>query len=73
MMFELYSTGTCETGNGKVGIHDPSIVKAQDGTYYIFGSHGCAAKSTDLITWQSVACGISDNNKMLVPSGKTLR
>lgn len=73
MMFELYSTGTCETGNGKVGIHDPSIVKAQDGTYYIFGSHGCAAKSTDLITWESVACGISDNNKMLVSSGKTLR
>lgn len=73
IMFELYSTGTCETGNGKVGIHDPSIVKAQDGTYYIFGSHGCAAKSIDLITWQSIACGISDNNKMLVPSGKTLR
>ena len=72
-MFKLYSTGTCETGNGKVAIHDPSVVKSQDGTYYIFGSHGCAAKSTDLINWQSVACGISDENSLLVPKGKTLR
>lgn len=72
-MFKLYSTGTCETGNGRVAIHDPSIVKSQDGTYYIFGSHGCAAKSTDLINWESVACGISDTNSLLVPAGKTLR
>lgn len=72
-MFKLYSTGTCETGNGRVAIHDPSIVKSQDGTYYIFGSHGCAAKSTDLINWTSVACGIGDTNSLLVPDGKTLR
>ncbi len=72
-MFKLYGTGTCETGNGRIAIHDPSIVKSQDGTYYIFGSHGCAAKSTDLINWTSVACGINDNNSMLVPAGKALR
>lgn len=73
VLFELYGSGTCETGNGRVGIHDPSIVKAEDGTYYIFGSHGCAAKSTDLINWTSVACGVNDNNRLLVPEGKTLR
>lgn len=73
LMFELYGSGTCETGNGRVGIHDPSIVKAEDGTYYIFGSHGCAAKSVDLINWTSVACGVNDSNRMLVPEGKTLR
>lgn len=72
-MFKLYATGTCETGNGRVAIHDPSIVQAEDGTYYIFGSHGCAAKSTDLINWTSIACGISDSNSLLVPEGKTLR
>lgn len=73
LMFELYSTGTCETGDGRVGIHDPSIVKSEDGVYYIFGSHGCAAKSADLVSWQSIACGISDTNGLLVTSGKTLR
>lgn len=71
--FDFYSTDTCETDNGRVAIHDPSIVKAEDGTYYIFGSHGCAAKSTDLINWTGIACGINDNNSMLVPEGKTLR
>lgn len=73
LLFELYGSGTCETGSGRVGIHDPSIVKAEDGTYYIFGSHGCAAKSTDLINWTSIACGVNDGNSMLVPEGKTLR
>ena len=73
LLFELYGSGTCETGNGRVGIHDPSIVKSEDGTYYIFGSHGCAAKSIDLINWTSIACGVNDNNRMIVPEGKTLR
>lgn len=73
LLFEMYGSGTCETGNGRVAVHDPSIVKAEDGTYYIFGSHGCAAKSTDLINWTSVACGVNDGNRMLVPEGKTLR
>ena len=46
-------------GNGAVawqdiGVHDPSIVKADDG-YYIFGSHLAAAKSTDLINWEYIS------------------
>ncbi|MGM0881572.1 MAG: LamG-like jellyroll fold domain-containing protein [Bacillota bacterium] len=33
-----------------VSVHDPSIIKDGD-TYYVFGSHIDAAKSTDLINW----------------------
>jgi len=37
-----------------IGVHDPSIVKADDG-YYIFGSHLAAAKSTDLVNWTLIS------------------
>lgn len=33
-----------------VSVHDPSIIK-DGGTYYVFGSHIDAAKSTDLLAW----------------------
>ena len=36
----------------EVGVHDPSIIKAED-TYYVFGTHGAAAKSKDLKNWQA--------------------
>ncbi|MCH1931185.1 family 43 glycosylhydrolase [Shewanella sp. A25] len=35
-------------------VHDPSIVKDADGTYYVFGSHLAVAKSTDLMNWVQV-------------------
>ena len=39
----------------RVSVHDPSIVwEPQSKTYYIFGSHRAAAKSTDLIYWNSL-------------------
>lgn len=34
----------------EVSVHDPSIIKVDD-TYYVFGSHVAAAKSTDLKNW----------------------
>ncbi len=71
--YEIVGSGSCEVGNGKISIHDPSIVEAENGSYYIFGTHGCAAKSDDLITWTSFACGVNDNNRMLVPAESTLR
>ncbi|MCM1386848.1 MAG: glycoside hydrolase family 43 protein [Bacillus sp. (in: Bacteria)] len=54
-----------EQGNTVVGIsvHDPSIVKA-DGTYYIFGSHMEAAKSSDLVKWESFASGVNASNPL---------
>ncbi|MBT2727340.1 family 43 glycosylhydrolase [Bacillus sp. ISL-75] len=39
-----------------VSVHDPSIVKDGD-TFYVFGSHIEAAKSTDLINWQTFTNG----------------
>lgn len=37
-----------------VTVHDPSIVKSEDGTYYVLGSHTASAKSEDLIVWEQV-------------------
>lgn len=36
-------------------VHDPSIIKAEDGYYYIFGSHMAAARSEDLIRWEMIS------------------
>ncbi len=38
-----------------VSVHDPSVIRAEDGTFYIFGSHMAAAKSQDLISWTSIS------------------
>ncbi len=46
-------------------VHDPSIVKAGD-TWYVFGSHLAAAKSTDLMNWQQVASGVSATNPLFL-------
>ena len=64
---------SCQVGDNRVAVHDPSVVKSQDGTYYIFGTHGCAAKSEDMINWQSIASGVNDNNRLLVKEGDTIR
>ena len=71
--YEIPGNGSCDIGNGRVSIHDPSIVQDKNGKYYIFGSHGCAAKSDDMINWTSFACGVNDNNRMLVAENSTLR
>lgn len=71
--FPIPGDGSCYVGDGRVSVHDPSIIKAEDGTYYLFGSHACASKSEDMITWENVACGVYDSNKMLVPENGTLR
>lgn len=48
----LNSDGTVAWAD--IGVHDPSLVK--DGnSYYIFGSHLAAAKSTDLINWEYIS------------------
>lgn len=46
-------------------VHDPSVVKAGD-TYYVFGSHLAAAKSTDLMNWQQVSDGVSATNPLFL-------
>ncbi len=54
-----------KTGSLKAGVsdHDPSILEV-DGTYYIYGSHMTAAKSTDLRTWTTMTNGFSKENKI---------
>ncbi|KFC68166.1 family 43 glycosylhydrolase [Massilia sp. LC238] len=46
-------------------VHDPSIVKSGD-TWYVFGSHLAAAKSTDLMNWQQIASGVSATNPLFL-------
>lgn len=36
-------------------VHDPSVIRAEDGTYYIFGSHMAAAKSDNLMDWDMIS------------------
>lgn len=38
----------------RVSVHDPSIIKTDDGTYYVLGSHTASAKTTDLSDWTQV-------------------
>ncbi len=71
--YEIKGEGSCDAGDGRVAVHDPSLIQSKDGTYYLFGTHGCAAKSEDLISWESLSGGIHDSNRLLVPEGKTLR
>ncbi|MGG4480603.1 LamG-like jellyroll fold domain-containing protein [Paenibacillus illinoisensis] len=47
-----------------VSVHDPSVIKVDD-TYYVFGSHLQVAKSKDLISWDSVASGVTDDNPVV--------
>lgn len=44
-------------------VHDPSVIKAGD-TFYVFGSHLAAAKSTDLMNWTRVADGVNNANPL---------
>jgi arabinan endo-1,5-alpha-L-arabinosidase len=46
----------------RVSVHDPSIFKADDGTYYVFGSHIDAAKTTDLQNWTTFTNGYTTTN-----------
>jgi arabinan endo-1,5-alpha-L-arabinosidase len=46
-------------------VHDPSVVKSGD-TYYVFGSHLAAAKSTDLMNWQQSADAVSATNPLFL-------
>ena len=54
-----------------VAVHDPSIIKADDGFYYIFGSHMAAAKSADLIDWKLISRDASNTGCTLVEDVQT--
>ena len=50
--------------DGGASVHDPSVIRAEDGTYWIFGSHMTAAKSDDLRHWTGVFSGVSRHNRL---------
>jgi arabinan endo-1,5-alpha-L-arabinosidase len=45
-------------------VHDPSVIRADDGSFYVFGSHLAAARTTDLMNWQFVANGLDATNPL---------
>lgn len=49
----------------EVSVHDPSIVRGEDGDYYIFGSHLAVAKTSDLMNWTYVNQGIKNENPVI--------
>lgn len=53
-----------------VTVHDPSIMRAADGTFYVYGSHLASARSTDLMHWEQISTSASAGNK-LQPSPAT--
>lgn len=49
----------------RVSVHDPSIFKNSDGTYYVFGSHIEAAKTNDLQNWTRFTNGYTATDNAL--------
>lgn len=45
-------------------VHDPSVIKVKD-TYYVFGSHLAAAKTTDFMNWTQISSGVQDGNPLI--------
>lgn len=57
--YEGIATNAIDAG---VSVHDPSIMKAEDGRYYIFGSHMSGAVTDDLRSFESIGDGYSIRN-----------
>jgi len=54
-------------------VHDPSVIQANDGTYYVYGSHITAAKSNDLMNWTQFDNGYTTpDNKIFGDLAKNL-
>ncbi len=48
-----------------VSVHDPAIVKGEDGDWYIFGSHLAVDKTGDLMNWEYVNDGMKAHSKVI--------
>lgn len=55
-----------------VSVHDPSVIQV-DGTYYIFGSHLAAAKSTDLMNWTLIDSDVKPDNKIIPNAAEEMK
>ncbi len=77
MVFSVLSMAACgnqdklkpdhpvEYSFSEVSVHDPAIVKGDDGYYYIFGSHLAVAKTNDLMNWTYVNQGVKNKNEVI--------
>lgn len=61
----LNDNASADVNKSRVSVHDPSIFKDTDGTYYVFGSHIEAAKSTDLQNWTRFTNGYTTSGNTL--------
>jgi len=57
----LYGTAA---DKARVSVHDPSVIKADNGRYYVFGSHIDAARSDDLQSWFRFSNGYARTNNV---------
>lgn len=64
--------GNIQIGLTGVSVHDPSIFKDTDGTYYVFGSHLAQASSKDLIKWTYLGTQGYTNNTLYGPLADSL-
>ena len=48
-----------------VSVHDPAVVKGEDGAYYIFGSHLAVAKTEDLMNWEYINDGMKAHSSVI--------
>lgn len=49
----------------EVSVHDPAIIRGDDGDYYIFGSHLAVARTEDLVNWTYVNQGVKNKNDVI--------
>ncbi len=48
-------------------VHDPALIRADDGRFYVFGSHLASASSADLMHWTQISTSAAPGNA-LVPN-----
>ena len=54
-------------------VHDPSVILADDGYFYIYGSHMAAARSQDLMSWEMISRNAETGCKLFADVQTELR
>lgn len=63
-VFSLPITSFAEPA--RISVHDPSITLAQNGNYYIVGSHLAMGKSDNLVEWQDMGSSINGQSYLSI-------
>ncbi len=73
MPYSTFAADNYSKSNVQHGcVHDPSVIKSNDGKYYIFGSHIAGAKSDDMINWTNFDSSIdTEFTNILSVNGKS--